>query len=116
MKFILFIAPTFEVGNAEIVPLFNPPHLIKSIRNNLLTKDLAMSCENNTTRIASWDVIKTVWVMDKKINTIRPMLKKITKEHIIENKIKKMHVKYATQVLSGTVAGCVETFARLQCK
>lgn len=75
-----------------------------------------MSCENNVlTRITSWDIIKTAWIMDRKINTIRPQLKKITKEHIIENKIKKMRVKHATQILSGTVASCIETFARLKC-
>lgn len=66
--------------------------------------------------IASWDVIKTAWIMDRKLNTIRPLLKKLTKEHIVKNKIKKMRVKYATQVLSGTVASCIETLTRFKCK
>ncbi|XP_071579063.1 uncharacterized protein [Temnothorax nylanderi] len=73
---------TFEVGEVEVVPLFDPPHLLKGIRNNLLTKDLAITCEGNIPkRIASWDVIKTAWLMDRAINIIRPQLKKITKEH-----------------------------------
>ncbi|TGZ50609.1 Uncharacterized protein DBV15_11884 [Temnothorax longispinosus] len=96
-------AQTFEVGNVEVVPLFDPPHLIKGIRNNLLTKDLTINCDEKEKRITSWDVIKTAWIMDKKLNTIRPQLKKITKEHIEEDKIKKMRVKHATQVLSGTL-------------
>lgn len=77
------------MGNTEIVPLYDPPHLIKGIRNNLLTKNLAINCKNNTIseEIASWDIIKTAWLMDRKVNTIRPLLKKITAEHIIENKI-----------------------------
>lgn len=104
------------MDNVEVVPLFDPPHLIKGIRNNLLTKDLATNYETTDKRIASWDVIKTAWIMDKKMNTIRPQLKKITKEHIIEDKIKKMRVKYATQVLSGTVASCIETLTRSKCK
>jgi len=54
--------------------------------------------------------------MDRKINTIRPNLKKLTAEHIIEGKIKKMRVKNATQVLSGTMASVIEILTRLNCK
>jgi len=50
------------------------------------------------------------------MNLIRPQLKKITQEYIIEEKIHKMRVKYATQVLSGTVANCIETLTRSKCK
>jgi len=50
------------------------------------------------------------------MNLIRPQLKKITQEHIIEGKINKMRVKYATQVPSGTVASCIETLTRSKCK
>jgi len=52
--------------------------------------------------------------MDKNLNIIRPQLKKLTQEHIIENKIKKMRVKHATQVLSGTVASYIETLTNLK--
>lgn len=54
--------------------------------------------------------------MDRELNKIRPQLKKISSEHIMEDKIKKMRVKYATQVLSGTVASCIETLTRSKCK
>jgi len=87
------------------------------VRNYLLTKDLGINCKDNiATEIVSWDVIKTAWLMDKNLNIIRPQLKKLTQEHIIENKIKKMHVKYATQVFSGTVASYIETLTNLKCK
>ncbi|XP_025161359.1 uncharacterized protein LOC112590045 isoform X2 [Harpegnathos saltator] len=103
---------TFEVGQYVIVPLYDGPHLIKGVRNNLLTKDLAMSCENGVSaKIASWDIIKTAWIMDRETHKIRPQLKKIKCEHIMEDKIKKMRVKYAVQVLSGTMASCIETLA-----
>jgi len=70
------------------------------MRNNLLTKDLAINCKDNiATEIASWNVIKTAWLMDKNLNIIRPQLKKLTQEYIIENKIKKMRMKHATQAL-----------------
>lgn len=113
----LLIGQTFEVGNATIVPLYDSPHLIKGFRNNMLTKDVEVKWSNDgPAQIASWDVIKTAWLIDKKLNTIRPTLTKLTKEHIIENKIKKMRVKHATQVLSGSVASCIETLTRLKCK
>lgn len=87
------------------------------MRNNLLTKHLATKFENNIpTKIASWQIIKDAWMMDKNLNIIRPQMKKITREHIIEDKIKKMRVKYATQVFSGTVASCIETLTRSKCK
>jgi len=51
---------------------------------------------NNSQRITLWDIVKTAWIIDRKINLICPQLKKITQEHIIEEKINKMRVKYAT--------------------
>lgn len=106
-----------EIGRHEIIPLFDPPHLIKGIRNNLVTKNLALSCKNNVpTEIASWDIIKAAWIMDKTLNTIRPQMQKLTLEHVFEDKIKKMRVKYATQILSGTIASCIETLTRCKCE
>lgn len=112
----LFVDKTFKVGNNVIVPLYDPPRLIKDIRNNLLSKDLAMKCVGDVPEeIASWDTIKTAWIMDRELNQIRPQLKKITMNHIIEDKIKKMDIKYATQVLSGTMASMLETLTRFKC-
>lgn len=33
---------TFEIDGEEIVPLYDPPRLLKRIRNNMLTKDLIL--------------------------------------------------------------------------
>ncbi|KAF9405327.1 hypothetical protein HW555_013897 [Spodoptera exigua] len=59
---------TFEVDGEEIIPLYDPPHLIKGIRNNLIIKF------------------------------------KIDDRHVVPNKISKMKVKCATQVISRSVA------------
>lgn len=76
-----------------------------------------MKVTNNIAEeIASWDIIKTAWLMDKTLHITRPHLKKITPEHIIENKINKMRVKHAVQVLSGTMASVIETFTRSKCE
>ena len=79
----MLIGQTFEVENNEIIPLYHSPHLIKDIRHNLLTKDLVSWKDNKPDKIALCDVIKTAWIMDRKINTIRPHLKKLTEEHTI---------------------------------
>ncbi|XP_039302748.1 uncharacterized protein LOC120357108 [Solenopsis invicta] len=108
---------TYIVGDQNVIHLYDPPHLIKGIRNNLISKDLLLrlSTPEEEDRFASWDTLKTAWIMDKKINTIRPLLKKITAEHILEDKIKKMRVKYAVQAMSGTIAGVIQTFATSKC-
>lgn len=113
-----FIDQTYEVGNQEIIHLYDPPHLIKGIRNNWLSKDLLQSSNapGEEDQFASWDILKTAWIIDKKINTIRPFLKKITAEHMVEEKISKMRVKNAVQAMSGTMASVIQTFATSKCK
>lgn len=48
----------FEIQNKEIVPLFDSPHLLKGIRNNLTTTDLSFSIDG-IKKTARWkDVIQ----------------------------------------------------------
>ncbi|XP_025158155.1 uncharacterized protein LOC112589372 [Harpegnathos saltator] len=83
---------TFEVRQYVIVPLYDGPHLIKGVRNNLLTKDLAMSCENSVpAKIASWDIIKTAWIMDRETHKIRPQLKKI--KYVVRHEDKDLKIE-----------------------
>lgn len=35
----------FEINNRKIFPIYDPPHLIKGVRNNLLTKTLKVTME-----------------------------------------------------------------------
>lgn len=46
----------FEINGHEIVPIYDPPHLIKGIRNNLLNKDLKY-IENGKEKMAKWEDI-----------------------------------------------------------
>lgn len=64
--YFICLGQSFEVEGKEIIFLFDPPHLIKGIKNSLLTKNLAM--KNNIEKIASWDVMKTAWIMDNHLN------------------------------------------------
>lgn len=47
----------FTIKNQEIIPIFDPPHLLKTIRNYLLIKDVIFT-KNGQTHRASWDHIK----------------------------------------------------------
>lgn len=44
-----------EIGDINIFPIFDPPHLMKGVRNNLLTKNLVYEIEGKR-KIAKWDV------------------------------------------------------------
>lgn len=46
----------FEIDGKEIIPLYDPPHLIKGIRDNLLSKDLKFIIDKKE-KLAKWDHI-----------------------------------------------------------
>lgn len=43
----------FLIDGREIIPIYDPPHLLKGIRNNLLQKDVIFNI-GATTQRASW--------------------------------------------------------------
>ncbi|CAH0564359.1 unnamed protein product [Brassicogethes aeneus] len=98
----LLYHPTGEKG-AEIVHLFDPPHLLKGIRNGLLTKDLKFKVGEDE-KVASWEHILNYYVLDRKQGAYVHCTK-LTDEHVLPNKIRKMKVKMASQVFSHTL-GC----------
>lgn len=53
----------FEINNKVIFPLFDTPHLLKGVRNNLLKKD-AIYMENGTEKNATWDHVKMLFNED----------------------------------------------------
>ena len=80
--------------------LFDPPHIIKAICNNLNDYDFKYESKTATRR----DII-ALYQMDSK-NSIC-CCPKLTSKHIFPNGFQKMMVKYATQVLSHTVAAAL---------
>ncbi|KAL6441908.1 hypothetical protein ACFW04_002353 [Cataglyphis niger] len=102
------------INNQDIIPLYDPPHLIKSIRNNLLNNDLEFDCVKGEERkCASWEIIEQAYRMDLTHSVYR-LMPKITAEHIIKNKIKKKKVKNATQVLSMTMGAFIHHHTKLE--
>ncbi|KAI4468052.1 thap domain-containing protein 9 [Holotrichia oblita] len=99
----------FQIGNTRIIPLYDTPHLIKGIRNNLLKHDLCFEI-NSQKKIAKWDHIYTAYKMDSYIGNIRTM-PKLTEYHVNPSTIKKMKVSYCSQVFSHSVAQAINLMA-----
>jgi hypothetical protein len=94
--------PWFLHNGRKIAFLFDAPHIIKAMRNNLIKYDYHFDG-----KVASWRDIETLYKIDSD-NTIR-CCPKLTSIHLHPNGFQKMKVKYATQVLSHTVSAAMLT-------
>lgn len=114
---------SYEIQGTVIVHCFDPPHLIKGIRNNLMTKTLKhrittrwnisttgfnKSVKKQKLRSASWDHVEGLYRYNLKGST--KLLPKITEEHIKPNK-SKMRVSVATQIFSQTCGSMMLKYA-----
>lgn len=94
----------FEIDDQEIVPLFDPPHLLKCMRNNLITKHLSFIDNDGIKRIAKWSHVTQLYELDKNESIIGDRINpKLTDGHIYINKMKKMKVSHAAQIFSQRV-------------
>lgn len=101
----------FEIENNEIVPLFDFCHLLKGIRNNLLTKNLKFK-KDGIIREASWSHIRQFYELDIKQSTVGDRLTpKLTDSHIYPEKMKKMKVSFAAQIFSQRVGSIMKMLA-----
>lgn len=98
------------VGEQEIIPLYDVPHLIKGVRNNLLDKDLVWRTEGKEV-VAKWEDIVCAYHIDAASGDIRA-LPKLTDFHVLPEKIRKMKVANVTQVFSHSVAATIAIMAR----
>lgn len=97
----------FEIDGEEIIPIYDPPHLLKCIRNNLFTKDVIFNIDG-TTYTASWDHIRALYEYDKKNEEFElQTLVKITQNHIDIERTK-MKVSNASQIFSHQVASTMK--------
>ena len=97
-----YIDDTIFIDGHEIVHLFDPPHLLKCLRNNLLKKDLNYTWKSKS-RKASWSHIETAFQIDKCDGIFR-LLKKLTEAHIYPKDKEKMRVNLCKNVFSHTTA------------
>lgn len=101
------------INGQQIIPLYDPPHLLKCMRNNLLTKDLKFKLDDGKVRIAKWSHIEDAYEIDCSYGHLRTMTK-LTDLHIVKNKIKKMKVSYCAQVFSRTVSTIISLMSKSQ--
>jgi hypothetical protein len=93
-------SPWFLHNGKKIFYIFDAPHIIKAVRNNLLKYDFHFNG-----KVASWKDIVALYEIDSK-NSIR-CCPKLTIQHLHPNGFTKMKVKLATQVLSHTVSATI---------
>ena len=99
----------YLIDDEEIIHLYDGPHLLKGIRNNLLNKNLHFT-QDGVKKVASWQHITDFYYLDQKMGNYNQCIK-LTDEHIVPNKIKKMKVSKCAQVFSHTVAAALKSRA-----
>ena len=95
--------------------MYDPPHLDKGIRNNLLNKflEINIGLEKPNRQFAKWEVISKAYLFDKHSYNVKRSLDKLTDAHINPTGKKKMKVSLAAQVLNGTVAKYLDILSLL---
>lgn len=99
----------YKVNGHQVTHCFDPPHIVKVVRNNFEVKNLVHHISERwqfgdedtigSLQIACWDDIHEMYLKDERM-PIRS-LRKLTDEHLKPNK-EKMKVSNATQVFSDT--------------
>jgi hypothetical protein len=97
-----------DIANCSLITIYDPPHLLKGIRNNLLTKDLEINYATDRPekdrQYATWLHIDKAYEIDVHECTINRAMPKLTDQHIKVDKIRKMKVKNAAQIFSRSVS------------
>ncbi|CAH2101101.1 unnamed protein product [Euphydryas editha] len=102
----------FEVDDIKIFLIFDVPHLLKGVRNNLIEKELRF-VHNGQVKFSKWEHQKVLLEIDVGDDHIR-LLNKLTKQHINKDKLPKMKVKYAAQVFSQRVSAALRFSAKIK--
>uniref|UniRef100_A0A2S2P1K5 Transposable element P transposase-like GTP-binding insertion domain-containing protein n=1 Tax=Schizaphis graminum TaxID=13262 RepID=A0A2S2P1K5_SCHGA len=101
----------FEIGNQEIIPLFDPPHLLKCMRNNLITTNLIFS-DSGIQHVAKWEHLTQLYELDKTESNIGDRINpKLTDAHMYVEKMKKIKVLHAAQIFSQRVGSIMKLLA-----
>ena len=101
--------PYFEHESGKIFAMFDPPHLFKSVRNNLLKYVFQIGEDGHC---VDWHHIRQFYDFDSK-QPLR-LCPKLTIRHMDMTSFSKMKVSYAVQVLSKSVAAGINTYVSLK--
>lgn len=101
------------IDGITIIPLYDVPHLIKGIRNNLLRKNLIWTRGHHQEVLtAKWSDIVKAYHIDSCAEDNLRCLPRIKEMHVLESRMNKMKVSCATQVLSHSMAATISIMAR----
>ena len=98
--------PYFMFNDKRILAVYDPPHLLKNIRNNL--KKSGFTCGDVS---ISWDYIVSFYQHDSQ-QLIR-MAPRVTEKHINLPMFSKLRVKLAAQIISHSVAAGINSMVSL---
>lgn len=99
--------PFFRINDKKIYYIFDVPHLLKCLRNNLIDNDFVISNDTDgKEEIASWDDVENLYEIEKEKSY--KMAFKLTESHIRPNNFEKTKVKFAAQVFSRSVANAMQ--------
>nr|CAI5831904.1 unnamed protein product [Callosobruchus analis] len=71
----------YLIDEEEVIHLYDPPHLLKGVRNSLLCKDLHF-IEEGKEKVASWSHIMDLYRIDKEMGKFSQFTK-LTDEHVV---------------------------------
>lgn len=90
-------------AQAKVYIIFDPPHLIKNLRNNLIRYDITTNGKT-----VSWKYLHSLYNIDKQ-NPVR-LAPKLTESHLEPGPLLSMRVKLATQVFSHQVSAAMSLY------
>ena len=93
--------PYFTHNGKEIIVFFDPPHLLKNIRNNMKRTGYIVNGD-----AVSWDHIQALFARDRSDRW--RLCHKLTEAHIDIPPLKQMKVSLAAQVLSHSVSAAIK--------
>ena len=97
----------FIIGNDKIYFLYDPPHLLKSIRNGLLNNGFIFNGND-----VSFKHIRELYELKKELNI--DIAGKLSEKHINLNSFARMKVNLAVQALSQSVASGITCVVHLK--
>jgi hypothetical protein len=101
----------YNVSNQSVIHIYDPPHLLKGIRNNLMRRDLYWEREGDIIS-ARWEDIIYANEADNTSGELRSM-PKMTDGHVYSAKIEKMKLSCAVEVFSHSVASVMTVLSRI---
>ena len=98
--------PFFIHGQKKVFVLYDPPHLLKNMRNNLKKSGFV-----DDGALVSWSHIEAFFHFDKQ-NAVR-IAPRLTEKHLTLPHFSKMSVRLAAQTLSHSVAAGISMLVQL---